>query len=666
MGPGILIALLAASIAAIPAPADTLAAGSLPDSVARTAAGRDTARPARVRHPLPPSLRDRSPAWGLPVRSGSAGGALDQAFREGASAVPWRSNFEFDGMYESWTPWCGLPLEERASRLAWDGPSLAGAGDAGPLAGSAVQAFATAGPGGAARREILPDPAPSDTPSTALHFYRGALASYRFGLDFSRAVWGPWGFRLSTETRSAQTRAWMYRDQIQDLFQGSFGRSRQDLPAQGRSPGQDDQQWEAALVRGDSTSRMDLGWTWVDLRRGVPDPAHRWNGPDLSALPASQGRSGWFGRWTSQEGAWSIRTDLRTAQDQWNWWGWSDSGAPVAVSGDLMREDGSISLRRGDSTAGAGVRARGRVVSGTRAVPGLGTDVDEDLERAALFADGRKGMLSWEVSGGWTRLSGSDDRLETQPDWAAQATWGDSSRISLSISRQATLPDEESQRPDPLLRTAPAEGLPSQIQDLLEVRSRLQLSRAWWLEGSGAFLSRRHSIQPLAVPRGTDSAGRIGAFRLADAGTTAGWSGEAGVGWADDPWRVRTLWSLGWTGLPDGGLSRRDPRIPCWQSRSTAGWRRDFLDGRLKARLDLDLRMWGESWAWTSAATDTFARAERLPAASQLDLETQVAIRTFVIVWRIENILDSRQIPAVGWTPPGIRAGWGITWNFGG
>jgi hypothetical protein len=49
-----------------------------------------------------------------------------------------------------------------------------------------------------------------------------------------------------------------------------------------------------------------------------------------------------------------------------------------------------------------------------------------------------------------------------------------------------------------------------------------------------------------------------------------------------------------------------------------------------------------------------------------MDLECQVGIRTFVIDWRIENFFDERQVPAVGWTPPGIRAGWGITWNFGG
>lgn len=673
MGPGVLIAFLAGVALSSAGSLDNASSPvtpAMPDSVAppKDTARVDSAKGARARHLLPAAWHDRSSAWSLPVRAGSAGGALDEAFREGAWGVPWRRNFEFDGMYESWSPWTGLPLEERPSRLSWEGPSLAGAGDAGPLSGSSVAARTTAGFGGMPLREIRLDSVPSDTPSTSIHFFRGALASYRFGLDFTRAVIGPWGLHLSTETRSAQSRAWMYRDQIQDMFQGSFGRNREELPAQGHSPGQDDVQWEMAIVRGDSLSRLELGWAWTDLRRGIPNPAKTWQGPDLAPTPGQEGRSGWFGRWIREEDGILAKSSFRVVSETWNWLGWTDSGAPVPVSGDLTREEADVSVRKGSAQLGLGLEGRGRIATGTRSVPSLLSDVDEDQERGGAFVDGRTGSLGWRAQGGWTRISTTDGRILGQPDWKASAEWTDSVFAgSVAVSRSAVLPDEELERPDPLLRTLPAVGLVSETRDLAELRGRIQLPAGFALDAAGAFLIRQHAQQPLTPPGPeAEFASREDALRPIDAGGTLGWSSEAGLGWTGERWRVRTLWSVGATGLPGSGLSESDPRIPTWKSRSTVGWHRDLLGGRLRLRFDADLSTWSESWTWNAAAGDTLAHALRLPSASQLDLELQVGIKTFVIDWRIENVLDSRQIPAAGWTPPGIRAGWGIAWNFGG
>ena len=63
---------------------------------------------------------------------------------------------------------------------------------------------------------------------------------------------------------------------------------------------------------------------------------------------------------------------------------------------------------------------------------------------------------------------------------------------------------------------------------------------------------------------------------------------------------------------------------------------------------------------------DLQAQVVALPSGYQLDWENRMEIRTFGIFWRLENLLDDQQVPAIGWTPPGIRSGWGITWNFGG
>jgi hypothetical protein len=582
--------------------------------------------------------------------------------------MPWRRDFDFDGMWESWQPWTGLPLEESPARLSWDGPSLAGAGDAGPLAGIAVVPCGGTGFGGRTSPWIRPDSIPSDTPSTSLQFYRGALASYSFGLEFSRAVYGPWGISLGTETRSSQARTWLYRDQIQDLFQGTFGRNRQDLPAAGQSPGQDDAQWQAVVTRGGPDSRLDIGWNWTDLRRGVPDPSSVWGETAKPPLPGEDSRSGWFARWVAQDDLLRMDWTFRTVQEQWSWQAWTDSGSPVAAFGNQQREDGEAHVRWGDDSWGAGVDGSGRILVGSRVAPFLDPSVNEDQERGGVFADAHHGGFRAHAGAGWTRLSTSEDRILTAWDARGGVDWSDSIWTgSAQYSRSVKLPDEDVERPDPLLRTLPAPGLSPELRDLAELRGSVVPVHGWSLDAAGAFLQLHQAIQPLATPDATDSVTtRDQALQLSNAGQVLGWSGQVGTGWSGKSVHARTQWALGWTGRPGASLSRRDTRLPQWQSRSNLGWSRGLLGGRLRVQLDADLRTWGESWAWTGVPQSTQAHTVRLPASSQMDLECQVGIRTFVIDWRIENFFDERQVPAVGWTPPGIRAGWGITWNFGG
>jgi hypothetical protein len=314
------------------------------------------------------------------------------------------------------------------------------------------------------------------------------------------------------------------------------------------------------------------------------------------------------------------------------------------------------------------VEGSGRILAGTRDVSQLDSTVDEDQERGGAFVDTHRGGFRADAGAGWTRLSTSDDRILTAWDARVGAEWTDSvSTVSARCSRSVKLPDEDVERPDPLLRTLPASGLSPELRDLAELRASVTPVRGWSLDAAGAFLQVHNAIQPAAVPSASNSvASRDQAFRLANVGRVLGWSGQMGTGWTGKSVHARTQWALGWTGLPGASLSRRDTRLPQWQSRSNLGWSRGLLEGRLRVQVDADLRIWGESWTWTGVSDDASAHAVRLPSSSQLDLECQVGIRTFVIIWRIENVLDERQVPAAGWTPPGIRAGWGITWNFGG
>lgn len=682
MDPGILILpILSAilSVAAQPSAATTpaKAAGSvlsrtISDTARQTgsdsiALKKDSARSDSGR--MPPGLEDRTPAWAIPDRDGSAGGALNEAFRLGDPNVPWARVFEYDGMWEDWSPWPSLPIVERAVRLSWTGSSLAGASDAGPLQVVAVAKESEPGMGGAPIRRELSAPSPVDTPRTELQFWRGALASYRFGLDFSRAVAGPWGIALRMGTRSAQGRSWMYRDQIQDMFQGSFGRAREDLPANGRSPGQDDVQWEMVVSRATPGLLIEAGWNWVDLQRGIPDPRMRWGATtDLPPILGQDSRSGWFGRVLGKSDEISVSVSGRMVGQDWKYAGWNDSGAFVPVVGSVDHQEVEGDLHWGGALVRLGATGRGALRTGNTSSSTV--TFQEDVERfGGYVAVGGSDGLRFKLDAGWSRLNDPYNRTMSGPDGLVAVDWsGASLRSHTRVSRELRFPDwEVSILPDPLLRTLPSRNLSTEERWFAETRQSLQPWRWLSLDAGAAALLIDDAIQPVSVPTVRSyTMDEHFAMRLANAkATVRGWSGQLGAraSWSQ-AW-IGSQWAFGATMAPGEDFSGlRDLRYPVLNSRTSLGWEGKLLDGRVSAASSMSLRLWSSSVQQSDTAGSTVLVA--LPGGMQLDWENRLQIKTFAIFWRLENLLDDRQIPAVGWTPPGIRSGWGITWNFGG
>lgn len=629
----------------------------------------------RERRVLAAGLDDSGATWLVPARGRSVGWTLDEAFAEGGTRIPWRRNFEFDGMWEEWESWVGLSLQERLSTLAWSGPTLAGTGDQGALAGHALSAGAAVAEFGGQRAfRLYPGPVATDTPRTNLEFHRGALASYSFGMDFARAIQGPWALSMGMETRSAQSKAWVYRDQIQDMFQGSFGRGREDLPAFGRSAGQDDVQWNALLSRAVPGSRLDFGWNWVDLERGQPDPTKIWGSDDKPVYPAYQTRSGWFGRWL-QDGE-AIRSEwlVRSVSEDWAWSYWPVNAVPALAHGSIDHQtyDGVVRWGRGAFVPGLELQAA--VATGRNArdssLSGVSksiSDVNEDQERAGGFVETDLGGLHVRTGAGWTRLNASDA--------SDHGAWDASARMDVRDSfvevhggwvRSNRLPDEASMRPKPLFGPVMAPGQATENQDLFDVQGAIRPWKRLLLDAGGSVMVRQNAWETREAPAWDLLARRSKAMTLVNMGTVLGWSGYAGIGANLGGWHGRSQWGIGWTGLPGEGFDGvADVRIPRAQTRWNLGWKGKLLADRVGASFDANLGTYTSTMAWVGIG-DSSAIAVELPSSSQLDLEFQVSIKTFAIEWKLENILDARQIPAPGWTPPGIRAGWGITWNFGG
>ncbi len=660
MGAGILIEILALT-GLFQATLDSLPSGaaSKPDSsmaVKRTDSVRT--RP----------LADSLPAWDIPVRSQAPGTALDQAFREGQTDVPWRSIFELDGMWESWARWPGLLTEPPPARQAWDGPSLAGAGDGGPFSGIGVEKEPRSGLEGRRTHRIVPVPVASDTPSTALEFYRGALASYRFGMEFNRALTGPWALSVAMETRSAQSRHWLYRDQIQDMFQGSFGRGRAELPSHGRSAGQDDVQWQGVISRASARSRFDLGWTWTDLRRGQPDPQKEWNDADRPVFDASQARSGFFGRWVFQDPDWRLGASVRDIAEDWRWAVLPAVGLPRMSEGRIDHLDGEGEILRRIGSLEVGPRFQYALRSGSQNAPSALPTIDEDLQRGALSLSWGAGSFALTTEGGATRLSASDGRVIGAWDGNAKGTFGDSAgpvSVQLGWARQNRLPSETNLRADPLLQTIQRQDMDPEATDLAQTSLRWRPARFLTLDAGGAFLSIQDAWQPSSVPVVGRLDKRRPAMTNTNAGVVLGWSAEGGMLLQRSGWHARTSWGYSQRSLPGESPSVQDPRWAQVHSRSNMGWSGGLLEGRVRLSVDVDLRMWGERLAWIPVS-DSLARGVSLQSSSQTDVETLVSIKSFTIQWRLENIFDQMQAPAPGWNPLGIRAGWGITWTFGG
>lgn len=673
MDPRILIfaSLLSCALASDPANPAVAPFSGQPDTSTRPVADTSRRMPDSVASAVarqPKGLSDSTPSWRLPLRDGSSGGALREAFRKGDPDAPWTRVYEFDGMWEEWSNWPSLPLQEKAVRPSWTGSSLAGASDAGPLQVVALARRAEPGFGGLALRRELVAPSPLDTPLTQLQFWRGALASYRFGLDFSRAVAGPWGVALRMGARSAQGRSWVYRDQIQDMFQGSMGRSREDLPAKGRSPGQDDVQWETVVSRSTPGLLVELGWSWVDLQRGIPHPFKTWTGTDYAPYSGRETRSGWFGRILSEHGGFRGSATGRLIGQDWLRAVWTDSAAPVSVQGAVEHQEGEIDLSWGGSVFRAGTISRAALRTGN-ADTHRGT-FQEDQERAGVYAVANLDSLELRLDAGWNRLNDPANRTSMAPDGAILVDWnGAWASADLRLAREAKLPDwEQSILPDPLLRSIPSRNLSGEGRWTAQSGSKIAFADWFSLDAGAAGVLLENAIQPARIPTSNSFLldGRS-AMVLANAtGTVLGWSARLGTRLTWKQAWFATQWAVGQTmapGEPLGGA--RDLRYPAIHSRTTLGWDGPMLAGRAFGASSVALRTWSSSSQLVGTSGDG-ATLLRSPPGAALDWENRFRIRTFELFWRLENLLNDRQVPAAGWTPPGIRSGWGVTWNFGG
>lgn len=608
----------------------------------------------------------------VPGRDGSASGALRTAQDQGRFDVPWTVSAELDGQAEEWVPWVGLPLREEAVLAGGGEDDLAGsAGSVGPLGSGGVSASVTRGFGGLEGRDIAPHPLASDTPVTKVHFWRGAVNSYRFGFGLSRNLIGPWSVDLRMNTRSAPGRFWEYRQQVNDMY-GPRGKP-QGLPYQGRGPGQDDVQWAFTGSRKLEGGRFDLGWNWVDIQRGVPDPLSNWDSlrPKNEAYTA---RSALFTRLELERKGWSVLASGKRESREWSLPAWSDSGDRQSASGDALVQGGSTRIGIGPAENRLFLEGSGEALDGTASVPRYGNafagNVREDRMRLGASAQAARWLFMVRGGGGWSRLSPFSGAELEAVDATGSIRFGTDSVYALAgWSRTALLPGfEELLRPDvfrPRLDTA---GLAAETRDRTQVRLRWG-GGAFAAEAGGALLLVQNAIRPLLLPSGAspDTAERSAALRPVNRDELVrGFSTDAGLHATWRWFRASSRLGFGRTFLPGEALGgEADLSEPQLRTRTSLHWSAELLPGRFRATTAMALNTWSQSWIYVPSGTRVALLLEQ-PASWGLDFEARCEIRTFEIFWRLENLGDKKQVVLPGWTPLGVRAGWGVVWSFGG
>lgn len=590
---------------------------------------------------------------------------------EGRSGVPWVLSAELDGQSEEWLPWVGLPLRTRLAPLQGGDDPLSGNGQAGPLEFRSIDPRAGRSFGGEEVWILQPSALATDTPSTRLHFWRGAVNSYRFGFGLSRAVLGPWSLDLRMNTRSAPGRFWEYRQQVNDMF-GPRGNPA-GLPYQGQGPGQDDTRWNATVSRSLEGGRLDLGWFWSDNNRGVPDPLSSWD----SLLPKDQAYTsgaGLFGRLLLQREDWDLVAAARSEAQSWSLPSWTDTGSSSMALAELDILHADARLGWGPSERRLFLEGSWEALDGTASVvrvPGpQDLDISDTRVRGGISGGWILGVLRLGGGGGWTTLSTDSGQELSGIDARADARIGsEATNLLASWSRTVALPGFESTlRPDVARPRLDTTGLGAETRDRLELRVRLELGPISALAG-GALLQVADPLRPVLLPSEDAPllADRSDALRLRNRSRPVrGMSLEAGLAGRWRSFEASTRTGLGHTSLPGEAFGgERDQSEARWRTRSTLRWSSELLPGRFLATSTLGLSTWSDSRLYVPYGREQAILLD-LPGSWNLDWENRCEIRTFELFWRLENLGHQRQAVLPGWTAPGIRSGWGVVWNFGG
>jgi hypothetical protein len=590
---------------------------------------------------------------------------------EGRSGVPWVLSAELDGQSEEWLPWVGLPLRTRVAPLQGSDDPLAGNGQAGPLESRSLDAQARRFFGGEEVWILRPSALATDTPSTRLHFWRGAVNSYRFGFGLSRAVLGPWSLDLRMNTRSAPGREWEYRQQVNDMF-GPRGNPA-GLPYKGQGPGQDDSRWNATVSRSLEGGRLDLGWFWSDNNRGVPDPLSSWDSL-LPKDPAYTTSSGLFGRVLVERDAWDLVAATRSEAQRWSLPSWTDTGSTSTAVADY-------DILHADARLGMGSAERRLFLEGTwEALEGVASVVRAPGPQFADIADTRVrggvsgiwilGVFQLGGGGGWTSLSSDSGQELSGIDTRADLRMGsEATHLRAVWARSVVLPGFESTlRPDVARPRLDTTGLAAETRDRLELRGRLEIGPLSATAG-GALIQITDALRPLLLPaEGAPAfADRAIALRSRNrADVVQGFSLESGLAARWSTLEASTRLGFGHTGLPGESFGgRRDQSEAQWRTRSSLRWSAELLPGRFRATSTMALSTWSASRLYVPYGHDQATLLD-LPGSWNLDWENRCEIRSFELFWRLENLGHQRHAVLPGWTPPGIRSGWGVVWNFGG
>ncbi len=101
--------------------------------------------------------------------------------------------------------------------------------------------------------------------------------------------------------------------------------------------------------------------------------------------------------------------------------------------------------------------------------------------------------------------------------------------------------------------------------------------------------------------------------------------------------------------------------IPTHYYKGTIYWSNRFVEDRLKVSVQFDADWFGNRWDY-GLENDSLANPVLLKKYLSLNFKSSMQIQSFILYAKIENMNHSLMEPEVGYTPPGIRFAYGISW----
>jgi hypothetical protein len=532
--------------------------------------------------------------------------------------------------------------------------------------------------GGVGPEEVWLPVQPLDTPTTELHWTRGALFLNQFTLRMERMVGNRAYLGLEYHSDGAEKQDYQYAFQVHQPYLGALNRDSLSLVIADTSNAISARHIRPRLGFWlSSRDVVEFYGDFVTNKTSLSNPGNPMTRDSTQLLyPAAFG-SATFGLVAAHAGSThAVQALFRHAS-------WERTLSPRLTS-RVEDASGTSEFGRLDWTLpGIFGNPRVRLEAQTNATAkgwytavvsdslGPRSRTRDDLERLELSARPALGPFTLDLRGDGARRRRADDRVEWLGGAAAAATLD----LPLGLQVNGGAGRSREGAPDDLLfRWQPALGLYPNPALTPRTATHYGAGAGWNSRhlGFGAAWDE-HRFENTWLPRvlpkafASDNPDSIALQQTAYPEESRTLLHLSAYGTAGN-WRL-SLWntSLMRNIVRDHDSAtgdRLNRTIPKQVVKGQLLWKRRILDDKLGLQTQWDWEWFSERYAWASDMNGS-SRLLKLDEYVVLDFTAQMEIRTFLLYFRAMNLNHDRYATEPGVHPPGVNFRFGVDWRLG-